>query len=128
MASMKPEPAVVSLTEEPKADSFDQKEENDFDEPATVPAKYRGTAHDKSEMIMMGKKQVLRVCVLAKLSRCPPPYLQRDYHLFLPLTCAAKFQVSHDAGLCKHRHGQLGDSSPVSTPATRSLWDGFHGD
>jgi hypothetical protein len=75
MASSKPELAVVSLTEEPKADIFDHNEENDFDGSATVSAKYRGNAHDKSEMRMMGKKQVLRVCVVSKPDSlsCPLP-------------------------------------------------------
>lgn len=29
-----------------------------------IPAKYRGTEADKRDMIVLGKKQVLRVCIL----------------------------------------------------------------
>lgn len=29
-----------------------------------IPSRYRGTAADKRDMIVLGKKQVLRVCIL----------------------------------------------------------------
>ena len=64
MNSAKEEPPVISLTEEAKNDGLYQDGEKDLDEPGTVPAKYRGTAHDKRDMSILGKKQVLRVCAL----------------------------------------------------------------
>jgi len=64
MNPAKEEPPVISLTEETKTDGLYQNGEKDLDEPGTVPAKYRGTAHDKRDMSILGKKQVLRVCVL----------------------------------------------------------------
>ena len=61
MHSAKDEP-VISLSEQPKM-------EKEYEEPSSVPVKYRGTAHDKKDMNMMGKKQVLRVCVISRRSR-----------------------------------------------------------
>lgn len=57
----KDEAAVVSV--EPNGDFFEKNADNALSErdiSAAVPAKYRGTEHDKREMSMLGKKQVLR--------------------------------------------------------------------
>jgi hypothetical protein len=35
-----------------------------------VPAKYQGTRADQQDMIMLGKKQVLRVCLILILGFC----------------------------------------------------------
>jgi hypothetical protein len=35
-----------------------------------VPAKYHGTRADQQDMIMLGKKQVLRVCLILILGFC----------------------------------------------------------
>lgn len=43
--------------------TYSQNAKEDIDEPSTVPSRYRGTINDKRDMSMMGKKQVLRVCV-----------------------------------------------------------------
>ncbi|KIX04900.1 uncharacterized protein Z518_05771 [Rhinocladiella mackenziei CBS 650.93] len=49
---------VISLSEQPKAESSSQNGEKDIDdEPGSVPMKYKGTAHDKKEMSFLGKKQ-----------------------------------------------------------------------
>ena len=61
MTSGKEDLSIISLSEEPRADSLDPDAEKD-DVLSTIPAKYRGTAHDKKDMSVMGKKQVLRVC------------------------------------------------------------------
>lgn len=44
-------------------ETYGQIAEKYGDEPGTVPTRYRGTDNDKREMNMLGKKQVLRVCV-----------------------------------------------------------------
>jgi hypothetical protein len=67
MSPTKAEAAVVSLTEEPRGETFDQNVEKELDEPGAIPVKYRGTAADHRDMIILGKKQVLRVCVLPNL-------------------------------------------------------------
>ena len=89
MGPAKAELAVVSLTEDLKGDTFNQNVEKELDEPGVIPAKYRGTAADHRDMIILGKKQVLRVCV--------PPNLISSSHihrrsgcLFVLLTCAAE--------------------------------------
>jgi hypothetical protein len=71
MNSEKAELAVVSLTEERRRESFGQNVEKELDEPGTLPAKYRGTAADRRDMSILGKKQVLRVCVLPNLISYP---------------------------------------------------------
>ena len=43
-------------------ETYGQNAKEDGDEPITVPLRYRGTVHDKRDMSMLGKKQVLRVC------------------------------------------------------------------
>ena len=72
MNSEKAEPAVVSLTEERRRESFDQNVEKELDEPGALPEKYRGTVADRRDMSILGKKQVLRVCVLPNLISYPP--------------------------------------------------------
>jgi len=67
MSLTKTELAVVSLAEEPTGETSDQDVEKELDEPGALPAKYRGTATDRRDMSMLGKKQVLRVCVLPNL-------------------------------------------------------------
>jgi choline transport protein len=58
MSSTKEEPAVV---EYPVDDvQIVDKESDD----GGIPARYRGTAADKRDMVVLGKKQVLRVCIL----------------------------------------------------------------
>lgn len=52
---------AIALTQEQNGGSPHQYEEKEIDEPGVVPARYRGTAHDKKEMSVMGKQQVLRV-------------------------------------------------------------------
>lgn len=52
---------AISSAEEQNGGSPHQYEEKELDEPGVVPARYRGTAHDKREMSVMGKQQVLRV-------------------------------------------------------------------
>ncbi|KAK5046045.1 hypothetical protein LTR84_008502 [Exophiala bonariae] len=51
---------TITLSEEQNGGSAHQYEEKEIDEPGVVPARYRGTAHDKKEMSVMGKQQVLR--------------------------------------------------------------------
>jgi hypothetical protein len=52
---------AITTSEEQNGGSPHQYEEKELDEPGVVPARYRGTAHDKKEMSVMGKQQVLRV-------------------------------------------------------------------
>jgi hypothetical protein len=73
MGPAKAEQAVVSLTEEPRGETFDQNAEKELDEPGAIPAKYRGTAADRRDMGILGKKQVLRVFVLPNLISSPHP-------------------------------------------------------
>ena len=64
MHEAKPDLGVVALTEEAKREASDSNEEElESEEYGTIPVKYRGTAIDHKEMSMLGKKQVLRVCV-----------------------------------------------------------------
>ena len=63
MASMKEDPTFVSVSEHHRGDVVVQDAEKELNEPgisAAIPEKYRGTDHDKREMSMLGKKQVLR--------------------------------------------------------------------
>ena len=89
MNPAKAEQAVVSLTEEPRGEIFDQNMEKELDEPGAIPAKYRGTAADRRDMGILGKKQVLRVCVLPNLISSSHIHRRNDC-LFVLLTCAAK--------------------------------------
>jgi hypothetical protein len=89
MSSAKAELAVVSLTEKPRGETFDQNVEKELDEPNAIPAKYRGTAADHRDMGILGKKQVLRVCVLPNLISSSHIHRRNDC-LFVLLTCAAK--------------------------------------
>ena len=66
-------------------ETYDQNAEKDGDEPGTVPSRYRGTANDKRDMSMLGKKQVLRVCV-----QCQLVSTWREIHPSTLLTYAAK--------------------------------------
>lgn len=61
----KQDPTVISSAEQPKSDISLQDAEKDLDDDDSfnIPEKYRGTATDKKEMSMLGKKQVLRVCI-----------------------------------------------------------------
>lgn len=68
MGPAKAELAIVSLTEDLKGETFNQNVEKELDEPGAIPAKYRGTAADRRDMSILGKKQVLRVCVLPNLT------------------------------------------------------------
>ena len=88
MDPAKAELAVVSLTEDLKGETFNQNVK-ELDEPGAIPAKYRGTAADHRDMMILGKKQVLRVCVLPNL--ISSSHIQRRSDcLFVLLTCAAK--------------------------------------
>lgn len=60
----KHDPTIISSAEQPKSDiSVDAEKDLDDDDSFNIPEKYRGTAADKKEMSMLGKKQVLRVCI-----------------------------------------------------------------
>lgn len=73
-----------------------------FEVDASVPAKYHGTAADARDMAVLGKKQVLRVCLLRDKSRASGA--DNDSR-------TAELQVRDDAGLCQYRHGILGGTS-----------------
>jgi hypothetical protein len=89
MGPAKAELAVVSLTEDLKGETFNQNVEKELDEPGAIPAKYRGTAADRRDMSILGKKQVLRVCVLS--NSIPSSHIHwRNGCFFVLLTCAAK--------------------------------------
>jgi hypothetical protein len=89
MSPAKAEAAAVSITEEPRGETFDQNVEKELDEPGAIPAKYRGTAADHRDMIILGKKQVLRVCVLPNLTSSSHIHRRNDC-LFVLSACAAK--------------------------------------
>ncbi len=56
---------VVVLSEAQSTPQWSQPGEKDVNEPGSVPARYRGTATDKRDMSVMGRKQVLRVGLTA---------------------------------------------------------------
>ncbi|EXJ56541.1 hypothetical protein A1O7_06885 [Cladophialophora yegresii CBS 114405] len=58
--AMKEDTTVISSAEQPKNDLYSHDGDKDLDEDFGVPERYRGTADDKREMSMLGKKQVLR--------------------------------------------------------------------
>lgn len=61
--TMKGDPTFVSVSEQHRGNTIDHDAEKELNEPgisAAIPEKYRGTQHDKREMSMLGKKQVLR--------------------------------------------------------------------
>ena len=89
MGPAKAKPAIVSFTEEPRGEMFDQTAEKELDEPGAIPLKYRGTAADKRDMTILGKKQVLRVRVLPNLISSSYTHRRNDC-LFVLLACAAK--------------------------------------
>jgi hypothetical protein len=60
--AMKEDATVISSAEQPKSDLYLNDGEKDLDEDFGVPERFKGTADDKREMSMLGKKQVLRVC------------------------------------------------------------------
>lgn len=62
--TVKESPTVISSAEQPKGDIRVQDGERDLDQDFGVPERYKGTATDKRDMSILGKKQVLRVCVL----------------------------------------------------------------
>lgn len=60
---------VIATSQEDKGGSPRRYEEKSLDEPGLVPVRYRGTEHDKKEMSVLGKQQVLRVR-RSRLSQC----------------------------------------------------------
>lgn len=95
MATTKDE-QVISMSEEPKADSFDQYAEKEEEDVVIVPERWRGTTRDKKEMDMLGKKQVLRVCGAIRIS--------------LPTLLQVSAGASGSDRLTKH--SETSDSSP----------------
>ena len=85
----KEELAVVSLAEDLRGETFNQNVEKELDEPGAIPAKYRGTAADRRDMNILGKKQVLRVCTLPNPISSSHMHRRNDCFSAL-LTCAAK--------------------------------------
>jgi hypothetical protein len=59
MPAMKDDVAVVSQSHDVAVPPEYEKDDDIYD--AAVPARYRGTTHDKKDMTMLGKRQVLRV-------------------------------------------------------------------
>lgn len=57
MADKHHETAIV-----PATDSDGDVQEKEFQYDGTIPSKYRGTTADQRDMVLLGKKQVLRVC------------------------------------------------------------------
>jgi len=62
-ATMDQKKEVPDVSENPLEEG--RVEEKDLDN-GIVTSKYRGTDADKHEMLVMGKKQVLRVCIIQK--------------------------------------------------------------
>lgn len=91
---------IIASTEERNGGSPHEYEVKELDEPGLVPARYRGTAHDKKEMSVMGKQQVLRVWKYTPL-------------LVSVLTAVAEFQVRYNGGLRVDRYGLLGNLTAV---------------
>lgn len=104
-----------------KYESSQELDELELDEQGivdpSVPAKYRGTATDKRDMHTLGKVQVLRVStetarMLDRRSASSVSVIfgdLADNRLFY----LAQFQIRDHAGLCKHGHLHLGDSTIV---------------
>jgi hypothetical protein len=66
---MDPAKEELAVTDNPIDD--DQIADKECDD-GEIPSRYRGTAADKRDMIVLGKKQVLRVCILENCtSFCP---------------------------------------------------------
>lgn len=60
MPAMKDDITVVSQSHHAAlSPEYEQKDNGIYD--ASVPTRYRGTAYDKKDMTMLGKRQVLRV-------------------------------------------------------------------
>ena len=57
----------VAVSESPADHSQIEDKAGDLDD-SGVPARYRGTDADKNDMMILGKKQVLRVCTSANNS------------------------------------------------------------
>jgi len=93
---------IIPSTEEQNGASPQEYEVKEVDEPGLVPARYRGTAHDKKEMSVMGKQQVLRVCEYTPL-------------LVTVLTVVAKFQVRYHGWLRINCDGLVGNLTTVSS-------------
>ena len=92
--------ASTSSLEKQDVETYDVEDYSDEQNNA-VPAKYRGTAEDKKDMSVLGKKQVLRVSTIVDSLN--------DTDLG-----TAQLQVHHYAGLREHGNGQLGGSTSVS--------------
>lgn len=73
-----------------------------------LPSRYRGIAADKRAMIVLGKKQVLRV---KKLVDCFSPVVSSRID-----SGVAKLQVYHNVGLREYCHCELGASACIGTP------------
>lgn len=65
----KPSTTTTSLSVAGRKEPAGDKQEVDDVYDETLPTKYRGTAADKSDMLVLGKKQVLRVCAQDGLHR-----------------------------------------------------------
>lgn len=58
MAGSKAEGSTVMSVE-----AYDDEQSKSFDIDPTIPDRFRGTAADKRDMVILGKRQVLRVSV-----------------------------------------------------------------
>ena len=86
MASEQKLPTVASV--ERFRGNAETDDVDDYTEEAiTVPAKYRGTAADKKDMLVLGKKQVLRVSALHD------SFNHVNHEI-------AEFQIRHHARIC----------------------------
>lgn len=54
----------VAVVSAPRSLSEEVQEKGDDFGAGSVPQKYRGTEADRNDMYMLGKKQVLRVCLI----------------------------------------------------------------
>jgi hypothetical protein len=63
----KRELAVIPSTNELGKESFGHDVNDELDELGAISAMFRGTEADQRDMIVLGKKQVLRVCVLTNV-------------------------------------------------------------
>lgn len=95
----------ITVSEEQNGERTVQTEEKPLEDTGGVHERYRGTAHDKREMSVMGKQQVLRV------SRAI------IYCVFL-LIRAAQLQIRDDGRVCEYRYGELGNIAAVRANRT----------
>jgi hypothetical protein len=114
--AMKEDATVISSAEQPKSDLYLNDGEKDLDEDFGVPERFRGTADDKREMSMLGKKQVLRVCAAI------PMRWRFSSTAQTPNTdaCVAKLSLRHHGRLCQYGDGELGDPPAVGHPLQAS--------